>query len=481
MPAPYNYMAMIPRPDLARKVQAGLALGEAIGGAVQAGRQREQEEMFQTDLQSALKNPTFGSFRDLMAKYPTQAENISKLNQTMSDEEKRSTYDAGIDIYTAMESGYGSTAIRLMNEQIAARKNAGLDTTRLEDIRNQMQTNPQAAKAGIGMWLAGSDPKRWSEAATAFDARQKAQGEARKASAEAGVKEAEQKYAEQVQRANIARTSAEIGNISSQINDRAERLKLDRAKAAEEIARIQSERGQIPEAVRKDADAAIVNAGVAKTSADQMNSLADRIQANSFGTEGVFATADQWLADSLGVGEDEVNDIRKEFTRLRNSEVVKSLPPGPATDRDISIFAEGYIKATASPERMAAYLRGAAKARDIESRVEAAKADWLTNNRSLQRAKTPFQAGDYTVNRGESLLEFQQRVAKDVNAKYAEESKQRELFPVTPGMAGQRAPAGTSITETGILEAVQRRPAAGAAAPAAGDGFTLMGTRPVSR
>jgi hypothetical protein len=238
-------MAMIPRPNLAQSVQAGAALGEAIGGAVQAGRQREQEEMFQTDLQSALKNPTFGSFRDLMAKYPTQAENIAKLNQTMSDEEKRSSYDAGIDVYTAMESGDNTTAIRLMDEQIAARKNAGLDVGRLENIRNQMQANPNAAKAGIGLWLAGTDPKRWGDTATAFEIRAKSKAEREKE--EISVK----KLGEEIGLTRAQVKQAEAAAAASRAAEKKSGAEAEKAKAeAERIAL-----GIISEEERPEAEA----------------------------------------------------------------------------------------------------------------------------------------------------------------------------------------------------------------------------------
>lgn len=244
MPAPYNYMAMIPRPDLARNVQAGLALGEAIGGAVQAGRQQEQEQMFQADLQSALKNPTFGSFRDLMAKYPTQAENIAKLNQTMSDEEKRASYDAGIDVYTAMESGDNTTAIRLMDEQIAARKNAGLDVGRLENIRRQMQADPNAAKAGIGLWLAGSDPKRWGDTATAFEIRAKSKAEREKE--EISVK----KLGEEIGLTRAQVKQAEAAAAASRAAEKKSGAEAEKAKAeADRIAL-----GIIPEEKRPEAE-----------------------------------------------------------------------------------------------------------------------------------------------------------------------------------------------------------------------------------
>ena len=492
MPAPYNYMAAIPRPDLARSVQAGAALGEAIGGAMQASRDRE----FQQELQNALRKPGFRSFNDLMSKYPDKAENIAKLNADLEASEKESIYKTGLDVYTSLETGNIDTAKTILDEQIAAGKNAGRDMRVIEDIRTKMDQDPRAAQAGIGLWLAGSDPKRWDETTTAFEARSKKEAERRKVSAEAVQQETKAAYADAVERTGLAKTRAEIENNYSQISDRARRLGLDEKKAVLDIAERQKALGAVPEAVRKDADAAIIAAGTAEMSANELNGLADRIDNTQFGRQGAFATAEDFFIDAFG-GQSEAADIRKEFTRLRNSEIIKSLPPGPATDRDISIFAEGYTKAIADPARMSAYLRGAAKLRDIEAKVQSAKADWLSNNGSLQRARRGFQAGEYTAQPGESYAEFQRRVAQDVNARYAEQSRQRELFPVTPGAGAPAAtPAGRSIAETGILGRVQGAgrgepmatvPAAfggataGPAAAPAAEGFKILSTRPVQR
>ena len=170
-------MSMIPRPDLARSVQAGAMLGEAIGGAIDA----KQESDFQKDLQDTLARPGFRSFNDLMAKYPSKAENIQKLNDRMDAAEKESSYKTGIDVYTALETGNTDTAKAILDEQIAAGKNAGRDTRIIENIRTKMDQDPKAAQAGIGLWLAGSDPKRWDETTTAFEARAKKEAERQKA------------------------------------------------------------------------------------------------------------------------------------------------------------------------------------------------------------------------------------------------------------------------------------------------------------
>lgn len=226
MPAPYNYMAAIPRPDLARSVQAGAALGEAIGGAVQASRDRE----FQQELQDTLKKPGFRSFNDLMAKYPDKAENIQKLNDRMDAAEKEATYKTGIDVYTALETGNFDTAKTILDEQIAAGKNAGRDMRVIEGIRTKMDQDPRAAQAGIGLWLAGSDPKRWDETTTAFEARARSKAEREKAEFDA-----------QNAGQSIGLTKAQINKAMAETN----KIGIEAKKAKLELEAL--EKGTVPD------------------------------------------------------------------------------------------------------------------------------------------------------------------------------------------------------------------------------------------
>jgi len=492
MPAPYNYLGQLPQVDLGKSFLSSYQTGLALGQTAEALRQRERNEQFKTDFANMLKNPSMQGSMELVAKYPEFADKIQAAKNIYGEEENKREFDYAVDATLAVESGNVDIAKRLTMEQIQALKNAGKPTDMYERVLKGLDENPKATIGVLSAFGAGADFQKWKGITEAKMAQKKADAEAAKASAEALKAQVEAKYANQVQQANLGKTQAEINNLSSQIADRTSRLKLDTDQAVFNIAKLQKELGTIPDAVRKDADAAVIAAGSALTSADQMASLADRIAANSFGTEGVFATADQWLADSLGVGEDEVNDIRKEFTRIQNSEIVRNLPPGPATDRDISTVAEGYLKATASPERMESYLRGVEKLRRIEGELEYGKADWLSKNGSLQRARGAMEVGNYQVKPGESFVDFKKRVAGDINAKYAEQSRKRFMFPgqagATPagGMpAGGMAPAAAGGETMATVPAAFGGAGAGMparpAAEAPATGFTLLRTRPAPR
>jgi len=139
--------------------------------------------------------------------------------------------------------------------------------------------------------------------------------------------------------------------------------------------------------------------------------------------------------------------LRQEYTRLRNSAAVQSLPPGPATDRDIALVLEGFPPPTADARTMAVFMRGMAKLQDITAAVEGSKVDWLAGNRgNLTRATNAFVAGDYRVNPGETWVDFSSRVAGDVSKRYAPPVDQRiEQIPTGAGVIPSQPTPGPSI------------------------------------
>jgi hypothetical protein len=230
--------------------------------------------------------------------------------------------------------------------------------------------------------------------------------------------------------------------------------------------------------------------GAAKSELSSSNylDLANRIGATQFGTSGVAAQVKDFFVNAVG-GDDAETVLRQEFTRARNSEVIKAMPPGPQTDKDVAIFSEGIEKAWASPQRLQAFLRGAAKVESIQSQINTAKADWLSTNRSLSRAKEAFTSGNYDVAKGESFLDLQRRIVKAQNEIFSQQS----MFPVTPQSPRPRQGMATQEIGMDVLNAfvpgsnvVPPPIPTGAApaampAPAAPPGFTMRRVRQIGQ
>jgi 3-deoxy-D-manno-octulosonate 8-phosphate phosphatase KdsC-like HAD superfamily phosphatase len=274
-----------------------------------------------------------------------------------------------------------------------------------------------------------------------------------KAASEAETAAVNARFAEQLAQAGLNKTNWDIKNLQSQINDRAAKLNLDRqttaATVAEKMASIQARLTDIPEGARKLINESATLASTSKQAATQYNDLAKRIEAAE-GGKGALTSATEWLAKATG-SQDAWTQIRNEYTRVRNSVAIKSLPPGVATDKDIELALKGIPPENANAATLASFLRGSAKLQDIDSAINNAKTDWLSqNNGLLTRAKSTFIAGDYAAKPGETFNDFAQRIVGDVSQKYrspaqvAEERRQQAVAQIPTTAAPAAAPAAAS-------------------------------------
>lgn len=265
------------------------------------------------------------------------------------------------------------------------------------------------------------------------------QSEARKKIADAEKATVEAQFAERLQQSGLNKTNWDIANLQSQIKDRSAKLALDQqttaATVAEKMSSINKNLTDIPADSRKLINESAVSAAAAKQSADQFNSLASRIESQG-GNYGVASSASDFLK-KIGGFQGGMTQLKQEYARLRNTAAIKSLPPGPATDKDIQLALSGFPSDTARATDLSAFLRGMAKLQDIESAVANAKTDWLAqNNGTLTRTNRTLIVGDFSARPGESFNDLTARIAKDVNARYAgtgQDAQRQALINQIPG------------------------------------------------
>lgn len=78
--------------------------------------------------------------------------------------------------------------------------------------------------------------------------------------------------------------------------------------------------------------------------------------------------------------QDDVTEFRRRFNKVRLSEGLKSLPPGPATDRDVQEAFKGVPREDASPDQVASFLRGAARLARFDAGFNQFKSDFISKN-----------------------------------------------------------------------------------------------------
>lgn len=256
----------------------------------------------------------------------------------------------------------------------------------------------------------------------------------------------ESQFTERLQNLGLTEKTWNIKNLQSEISNRSAKLNLDtqmtNATVLEKMANIQKNLNDIPADTRKLINESAVTAATAQQSAAQFNDLANRIE--GLGGYGQFSNLSEFAKGTIGVqGYD--TSLRQEYTRLRNSAAIKSLPPGPATDKDIQMALSGFPKDTSDSKLIAQFLRGMAKLQDIDASVANAKTDWLAqNNGTLTRATKNMMVGDYRARPGESFNELTTRIAENVNARYAgtgREAQRQSLIGQIPTTQPSGTPA----------------------------------------
>ena len=442
-----------------------------------------------------------------------QAAIVTQGFERLTKEQQQSDLRMGGQVYSAIKSGNLDVAKRMLTDKAAALRNSGRESEAkaAEDSLELINLNPTGAQATIGIYMArlpgGKDfldnvdkalstlraedkaPFELTEAqAKATKAAQEAlnavltaeddiakvaaqrryeEAKALKERADADVAEATKgtrigkaaseaeeaavkaRFAEQLAQGNVRLNDAQIRNITSQINDRAEKLNLDRqtmqATVAEKLSSIQKNVNELPADTRKLVNESAVAAAASKQAAGQYNDLAKRLEAAG-GGYGAASSFSDFATKTFGINAP-LTQLRQEYTRIRNSAAIKSLPPGVATDKDIELALKGIPPENADARTMASFLRGLAKMQDIDSSIANAKTDWLaSNNGTLTRAKNTFIAGDYAAKPGETFNDFAQRIVGDVSQKYrspaqiAEEQRQQSIGRIPTNAAPAAAP-----------------------------------------
>lgn len=137
---------------------------------------------------------------------------------------------------------------------------------------------------------------------------------------------------------------------------------------------------------------AALDVGTAAQAANEANNLADAIDkakpANGWPT-GAVGWATEAVKKAFG-SEDAITALKTEYTKIRNYEALKHLPPGAASDKDVTIALDAFPDVNAGPAYIASFMRGIAKLQMYTSNYNKVQAQWIDHNGSLGSAKEPF-------------------------------------------------------------------------------------------
>lgn len=377
LPAPVNPL---------ESALVGLQIGESIRG-IRQGREQSQEaaqlkEQYSADLQEAFNVGTPAAFAKLTAKYPQQREAFKQSFDLLSTDQQNNEFMAGVQAFNALQSGNVDAAKSLLDTRIEAARNSGMDTSKLETMRQGLDADPKFVQGTLGMTLSLLDPDRWSKMTETFSQQVKLPVELREM--ESVIQNRANTYNLSVDQF-VSEQQAKVAELTSK-GTAAPSLSANSEKTLNESA---------------------MKAVVAESTAGKMRDLATRFETLA-PTAGALGALQESLAGVYG-GQDPETELRKEYVRLRNASVMQNLPPGVASDRDIELAMSGYLPENANPDTIASFLRGVAKMNDIDASQNNATAEWISEVGNLGKARSDIEIGGIKVAKGTTFSDFSRK------------------------------------------------------------------------
>jgi hypothetical protein len=413
----------------------------------QAAKQKQVDErqlamQMKQDLELLASNPKASAkdYASMMVKYPAISEHLKSSWDVLKPEQQENKIKQASQVHAATLSGNYDVAKKLLTEQAEALRNAGQESEAkaTEAMAKMIEFNPEIAKTTTALTLSalmGSDKyaDTFSSIETQRREAEKLPGEKGKLEAEAQIKQIEAQNAPDRIALENELGAANVKNIYSQIGERSKRLNLDKDKFTSDVQQklreLNQKNSSVDDGAKKIINDSTVAAIGAAQSADQMSNLADKLQ-EAASSSGVYAKGGELYKKVTG-NQDSVTLLRQEYIRLRNTQAVKTLPPGPATDRDIDLALKGFPEDTANPETMASFLRGMSKLSSLEEINESAKAEWVNATGHLGKAKTDINIDGVEVPAGTNFINFAKTyVPKKLGEKEQEKIINRSLEKV---------------------------------------------------
>ncbi|HFI8860169.1 TPA: phage DNA ejection protein [Escherichia coli] len=374
-------------------LQALQGLG-SVAQIYQAAKQQEENAEFQKEYAAAIQSGDRQQVRDLMTKYPGQLEKIQS-GMKWADEDQRDEIGnlaAGARLAAsspeAMQSWLQNNAKELTR--------VGVDPN---NVAQMYQQNPSGFGEFVDhLGMAALGPIDYFNVQDKMAGREIDRGRLAET-----IRSNQAGEALQARGQNLTYQSAMTGH-----NIAAQRLALDQQEfgfkmqqAQEKAQQLISEAPKLSVNMEKGIETAVNNATASSNSANSMSALAQQFRAEK-PTTGLFGNAQNMFAKLTG-SDTTLRDLRIRQNALVNSQVLKFLPPGPATDKDVEIVRQGAPTDMDNPETVARWLDAMANLERRNAQFNEFKAEWMSANGNPGQSRNGGQILGLDVKKGESL------------------------------------------------------------------------------
>ncbi|EPT8365553.1 phage DNA ejection protein [Escherichia coli] len=365
-----------------------------IAGVFQQEKQAQRQKEFQQAYANAYASGDRGALRQLATQYPDQIESVRKGMGFIDEEQRNSigTLAAGARLAAsspeAMQSWLQNNAKELTR--------VGVDPN---NVAQMYQQNPSGFGEFVDhLGMAALGPIDYFNVQDKMAGREIDRGRLAET-----IRSNQAGEALQARGQNLSYQSAMTGN-----NIAAQRLALDQQEfgfkmqqAQEKAQQLISEAPKLSVNMEKGIETAVNNATASSNSANSMSALAQQFRAEK-PTTGLFGNAQNMFAKLTG-SDTTLRDLRIRQNALVNSQVLKFLPPGPATDKDVEIVRQGAPTDMDNPETVARWLDAMANLERRNAQFNEFKAEWMSANGNPGQSRNGGQILGLDVKKGESL------------------------------------------------------------------------------
>jgi hypothetical protein len=365
-----------------------------IAGVFQQEKQAQRQKEFQQAYANAYASGDRGALRQLATQYPDQIESVRKGMGFIDEDQRNSigTLAAGARLASsspeAMQSWLQNNAKELTR--------VGVDPN---NVAQMYQQNPSGFGEFVDhLGMAALGPIDYFNVQDKMAGREIDRGKLAET-----IRSNQAGEALQARGQNLSYQSAMTGH-----NIAAQRLALDQQEfgfkmqqAQKKAQQLISEAPKLSVNMEKGIETAVNNATASSNSANSMSALAQQFRAEK-PTTGLFGNAQNMFAKLTG-SDTTLRDLRIRQNALVNSQVLKFLPPGPATDKDVEIVRQGAPTDMDNPETVARWLDAMANLERRNAQFNEFKAEWMSANGNPGQSRNGGQILGLDVKKGESL------------------------------------------------------------------------------
>jgi len=347
--------------------------------------------------------------------------------QALGEEKQRNQISFASQVLSSISAGKPEMAGDLLERRALASENSGNDeeAQAFRDIGRLVKNDPESAFLSFATQLAIL-PGGKEAVAAVLDIREeqrKVQLQPAKVAesaaklgltgAQTAKAVAEAKKAE----AAIAKTNAEAGKVALE----AAEIKMKLAAESSDYAKL----GEPGKRLVNDAvDASINSANLA----EQYGTLATEIE-QEITSAGSGAAAAEKIKKIFG-DQDNISRLRLDFKRMKNSAVLKMLPPGVASDKDIEIAQGAFPEETDNPKLITSFLRTMERLQRAEAINNRNRSEWVERVGSLGEAKRDIFIGEETIPSGTSFIDYTSGVIAELMPTEQVVEEVEELSPL---------------------------------------------------